>query len=101
MGSVGTRLLRKEDPKLITTLTKRATDFMAAQAKANGWDVALWLDVLMILLLPLSFIPSVWGESRFNSLAYMLSRWRTPERRELDYVRQTGASGESASCASS
>ena len=50
----------------------------------------------LILLLPLSFVPAIWGETRFNTLAYFMSRWRTPERRELDYVRQTGASAETA-----
>src|SRR5690606_14129027 len=47
-------------------------------------------------LLPISFIPAVLGETRFNRLAYWLSRWRTPERRELEYIRYIGATPETA-----
>src|SRR5690606_13896816 len=50
----------------------------------------------LILLLPLSFVPAVLGESRFNTLSYFLSRWRTPERRQLEYIRHVGASAETA-----
>ena len=45
----------------------------------------------LILLLPISFMPAVLGETRFNQLSYWLSRWRTPERRELEYIRYIGA----------
>ncbi len=51
---------------------------------------------LLILLLALSLIPAVWGELRFNRLAYWLSRNRSPERRQLEYLRQIGASADTA-----
>ena len=51
---------------------------------------------LLIVLLLLSLIPAVWGELRFNRLAYWLSRNRSPERRQLEYLRQIGASADTA-----
>jgi ATP-binding cassette subfamily B protein len=51
---------------------------------------------LLILLLAVSLTPAIWGEVRFNRLAYWLSHSRSPERRELDYVRQVGASADTA-----
>jgi len=51
---------------------------------------------LLILLLALSFIPAVLGEFRFNRLAYWISHNRSPERRQMDYLRQLGASADSA-----
>ncbi|WP_297108402.1 ABC transporter ATP-binding protein [uncultured Devosia sp.] len=78
---------------LLSQIFGQAQDILTVITLAAGLFLyAPWL----ILLLPLSFIPSVWGEARFNSLAYMLSRWRTPERRELEYLRHIGASAETA-----
>ena len=51
---------------------------------------------LLIPLLAISLAPSVWGEFRFNRLAYWVSHNRSPERRQLDYLRQLGASAENA-----
>src|SRR5690606_31489406 len=41
-------------------------------------------------------IPAFVGESHFNALGYSLNFQWTPERRQLEYVRQTGASVETA-----
>ena len=41
-------------------------------------------------------LPAVWGEFRFNRLAYWLSHERSPERRQMEYLRQIGASADSA-----
>jgi ATP-binding cassette subfamily B protein len=41
-------------------------------------------------------VPAFLGEAHFNAQSYSLTYVRTPERRELDYVRQTGASVETA-----
>ena len=41
-------------------------------------------------------MPAFLGEAHFNAQSYSLNYARTPERRELDYVRQTGASVETA-----
>ena len=50
----------------------------------------------LILLLALALVPAFVGEAHFNAQNYALDFRRTPERRELDYVRQTAASVESA-----
>jgi len=43
-----------------------------------------------------ALIPSFLGEAHFNAQAYWLNYHRAPERRELDYVRQTAASVDTA-----
>jgi len=47
-------------------------------------------------LLLLAVVPAFLGESHFNERSYSLVHGWTPERRELDYLRQTGASDETA-----
>jgi len=47
-------------------------------------------------LLVLAVIPAFLGESHFNERSYSLVHGWTPERRELDYLRLTGASDETA-----
>ena len=44
----------------------------------------------------LALVPAFLGEAHFNAQSYSLNYAWTPERRELDYVRQTGASVETA-----
>ncbi|WP_112874173.1 ABC transporter ATP-binding protein [Paracoccus endophyticus] len=51
-----------------------------------------WLVVLLILTL----IPAFLGEAHFNARTYSLDYGRTPERREMDYVRQVAASADTA-----
>jgi ATP-binding cassette, subfamily B, bacterial len=51
-----------------------------------------WLIVLLLVAL----VPAFVGEAHFNAQSYSLDYRRTPERRELDYVRQTAASVETA-----
>lgn len=50
----------------------------------------------LILLLFVALVPGFLGEAHFNARTYTLDFGRTPERRELDYVRQTAASVETA-----
>lgn len=50
----------------------------------------------LLLILVVAVVPSFWGESKFNSDSYSLTRSWTPERRELDYLRFIGASNETA-----
>jgi ATP-binding cassette, subfamily B, bacterial len=50
----------------------------------------------LILLLIVALVPAFLGEAHFNARTYSLDFGRTPERRELDYVRQTAASVETA-----
>jgi ATP-binding cassette, subfamily B, bacterial len=78
---------------LLSQMFGQAQDMITVVTLAGGlFAYAPWL----ILLLPLSFVPAIWGETRFNTLAYFMSRWRTPERRELEYIRYIGASAETA-----
>ncbi|MBJ3786907.1 ABC transporter ATP-binding protein [Devosia sediminis] len=78
---------------LLSVLFGQAQNVITVATLAAGLFVyAPWL----ILLLPVSFMPAVLGETRFNQLAYWLSRWRTPERRELEYIRYIGATPETA-----
>ncbi|MEO6014191.1 MAG: ABC transporter ATP-binding protein [Devosia sp.] len=51
---------------------------------------------LLIVLMAVAVLPAVWGEFRFNRLAYWLSHERSPERRQMEYLRQIGASADSA-----
>lgn len=50
----------------------------------------------LILLLVVAVIPAFLGETHFNEKSYSLVHGWTPERRELDYLRYTGASDETA-----
>jgi len=50
----------------------------------------------LILLLLLALVPAFIGEAHFNAQSYSLSYTRTAERREVDYLRQAGASVETA-----
>ena len=51
---------------------------------------------LLILLMVVAVLPAVFGEFRFNRLAYWLSHERSPERRQMEYLRQIGASADTA-----
>jgi ATP-binding cassette subfamily B protein len=50
----------------------------------------------LILLLVLALVPAFLGEAHFNAQSYSLTYAWTPERRELDYLRYTGASDVTA-----
>jgi ATP-binding cassette subfamily B protein len=50
----------------------------------------------LILLLFVALVPAFMGEAHFNAQDYALQWSRAQERRQLEYLRQTGASVESA-----
>ena len=78
---------------LIGQIMGQAQDVVTVVSFAAGLLVyAPWL----IVLLAIALLPAFVGEAHFNAQAYSLNFARTPERRELDYVRQTGASVETA-----
>ena len=78
---------------LMSQLFGQAQDVVTIVAFAAGLVVyAPWLIVLLLVAL----VPAFLGEAHFNARSYALSYTRTPERRELDYVRQTGASVDTA-----
>jgi ATP-binding cassette subfamily B protein len=78
---------------LISQLFGQAQDVVTIFSFAAGLVVyAPWLIALLLVAL----VPAFIGEAHFNAQSYALAYARTPEQRELDYVRQTGASVETA-----
>ncbi len=78
---------------LMGQLFSQAQDMVTVASFAAGLVVyAPWLIALLLVAL----IPAFLGEAHFNAQTYTLDYGRTPERRELDYVRQTAASVETA-----
>jgi ATP-binding cassette subfamily B protein len=78
---------------LMGQLFGQAQDVITMITFAAGLVVfAPWLMVLLLIAL----LPAFAGEAHFNAQGYALAYTRTPERRELDYVRMTGASVETA-----
>jgi ATP-binding cassette, subfamily B, bacterial len=78
---------------LMGQLLGQAQDIVTVVSFAAGLIIyAPWLIVLLLLAL----VPAFLGEAHFNAQSYSLDYARTPERRELDYIRQTAASVETA-----
>ncbi|MBT2746790.1 MULTISPECIES: ABC transporter ATP-binding protein [unclassified Lysobacter] len=78
---------------LMSQLFGQVQDTITVISFAIGLLVyAPWL----ILLLAVALIPAFVGEAHFNALGYSLNYAWTPERRQLEYVRQMGASVETA-----
>jgi ATP-binding cassette subfamily B protein len=78
---------------LLSQLMGQIQDVLTVVTFAGGLVVFNpWLIVLLLVAL----IPAFLGEAHFNAQSYTLDFRRTPERRELDYVRQTAASVETA-----
>jgi ATP-binding cassette, subfamily B, bacterial len=78
---------------LMTQLFGQAQDVVTIATFAAGLILyAPWLIVLLLLAL----VPAFVGEAHFNAQSYSLNYTRTPERRQIDYIRQTGASVETA-----
>jgi ATP-binding cassette subfamily B protein len=78
---------------LTSQLFGQAQDMVTILSFGAGLVVyAPWLIVLLVVAL----VPAFLGEAHFNAQSYALAYARTPEQRELDYVRQTGASVETA-----
>ncbi|HWT17047.1 MAG TPA: ABC transporter ATP-binding protein [Patescibacteria group bacterium] len=78
---------------LLSQLFGQAQDLVTVIGFAAGLLIyAPWLMVL----LGLALIPAFIGEAHFNALNYSLNFQWTPERRQLEYLRQMGASVETA-----
>jgi ATP-binding cassette subfamily B protein len=78
---------------LMSMLFGQVQDAITVVTFAIGLVVyAPWLIVLLVVAL----VPAFIGESHFNALGYSLNFAWTPERRQLEYVRQMGASVETA-----
>lgn len=78
---------------LMSQLFGQAQDMLTVITFAAGLLVyAPWLIVLLLIAL----VPAFIGEAHFSALNYSLNFQWTPERRQLEYLRQTGASVETA-----
>ncbi len=78
---------------LMGQLFGQAQDAITVLSFAAGLlAYAPWLMVLLAIAL----VPAFIGESHFNALNYSLNFQWTPERRQLEYLRQMGASVETA-----
>ncbi|WP_313346162.1 ABC transporter ATP-binding protein [Stenotrophomonas sp.] len=78
---------------LMSQLFGQVQDAITVASLAVGLLVyAPWL----ILLLGVALVPAFIGEAHFNAAGYSLNFQWTPERRQLDYLRQIGASVETA-----
>ncbi len=78
---------------LLSQVLGQAQDLVTILTLGVGLVVmAPWL----ILLLVLALVPAFLGEAHFNAQSYSLMYQWTPERRELDYLRYTGASDDTA-----
>src|SRR5690348_3650526 len=74
----------------VLTLAQDALTLITLSAAPLAFSV--WLFFLLVL----ATLPSFVGEAHFASLQYSLLFRRTPERRQLDYIRYVGASVETA-----
>jgi ATP-binding cassette subfamily B protein len=78
---------------LLTQLFGQAQDVLTVLSLGAGLVAyAPWLLGLIFLAL----VPALLGEVHFNALGYRLNYFRTPERRQLDYIRYLGSSIEPA-----
>ncbi len=80
IGLIAMLLSMAQDALTLATLA-------AALVVHNPW---------LLLLLTVAIMPSFLGETHFAALSYSLLFRRTPERRELDYLRFVGASDKTA-----
>jgi len=78
---------------LLAALLNTGQDLLSLISLSAGLIVfSPWLMVLLIA----AVIPAFLGETHFTTLAYSVLYRRTPERRQLDYLRLLGASAQSA-----
>ena len=78
---------------LMSQLFGQAQDVVTIASFAAGLAVfAPWLIILLLVTL----VPAFLGEAHFNAKGYALAWTRTADQRELDYLRRTGASAETA-----
>ena len=79
--------------QLMTQVLSQLQDLITLVFLAAGLVVFEWWLILLVFV---AVIPAFLGESHFNERSYSLIWGWTPERRELDYLRYTGASDETA-----
>ncbi len=78
---------------LLSLVFGQIQDILAAASFVIGL-MAYW--PWLIALMAIALVPSLLAEIKFNAQGYRLDYFRTPERRQLDYVRYLGSSIETA-----
>jgi ATP-binding cassette, subfamily B, bacterial len=78
---------------LMIQIFNQGQDIVTVASFALG---LLFYEPWLIILLVIALLPGFLGEAHFNFLGYKLDFQRTPQRRELDYLRQTASSNETA-----
>jgi ATP-binding cassette subfamily B protein len=78
---------------LLTQVFGQAQDAITVATLAAG---LMAYAPSLIALLALALVPAFLGEMHFNAQGYRLSYTRTPERRQLDYLRHLATSVETA-----
>ena len=78
---------------LLTLVMQLLQDLVTVASFATG---LLIFNPWLVLLLLVALIPSFLGETHFSAQIYAMNHRRTAERREMDYLRNVGASAESA-----
>lgn len=78
---------------LLSQIMSQIQDMITMAFLATG---LMAFNPWLIVLLLFAIIPAFLGESYFNDRNYILTRGKTPERRELDYIRYIGASDQTA-----
>lgn len=78
---------------LLAGLLNTLQSFVSLVSLSAGLIVfSPWLMVLLVA----AVVPAFLGETHFTTLAYSVLYRRTPQRRQLDYLRLLGASAQSA-----
>ena len=78
---------------IVQLIFGQAQDAVTVLVLAAGFTAyAPWL----LLLLALALVPAAMGELHFNRQGYRIAFQRTPERRQIDYLRYLGSSVETA-----
>jgi ATP-binding cassette subfamily B protein len=78
---------------LLAGILKIGQDVVSLMSMSIGLIVfSPWLMALLVA----AVIPAFLGESHYSKLAYSVLYRRTPQRRQLDYLRLLGASAQSA-----
>ena len=78
---------------LLTNILSQIQDIITVLSLVGA---LIYFEPWLILLLVLAIIPSFINEIKFSQSSYSLARSWTVERRELDYLRHTGASDVTA-----
>ena len=78
---------------LMSQLFGQVQDLITILSLAAG---LAFFNPWLILLLLVALIPSFLGEAHFSARSYQLAYTRTADQRNLDYLRRTGASAETA-----